>query len=200
MSRRVLCVTLVGTAPLLMHSGSLLDPINAIGQALAAYHGRPRLSTADHAHIGDLEFAGSLWLDEEERPCVPARTVEAALRQAAERRGVDRRLRSTVFVEADAPLDFDGPRDLDALKRDAAFRSRSSVTVDGTRRMLTRPCFRRWAAPGIGIAFDDAVVARGEVLDLMIVAGDNIGIGAGRPRFGRFAVVPGEVERALPAA
>ena len=188
MTRPVLRATLVGTSPLLMHSGSLLDPVHPVSVELESYHGKAAKSAADHARISDLEFLGALWHDDA-GPCVPARTLLAALRQAAERRGVERRIRSALMIEADAPLDYDGPRSQDGLRADHDFRLRAPVTLDGCRRICTRPVFKAWAAT-VEVGFDAALIARSDLVDLLIAAGDDIGIGAGRPRFGRFAVVP----------
>lgn len=190
MSRLALRLTLTGISPLLMHAGSLLDPMHPIKLELDAYHEKPVKTADDHRRIADLEFVGALW-QAGGRPCLPARTLQAVVREAADRgRGVQHRVRAAIFVEDDVPLLHEGPSSVDGLAQDPEFRMRTQVRQnDGSRRMCTRPCFPRWSA-SVAFAYDAGIIGRADLVDLVMTAGDDVGIGAGRPRYGRFAVTP----------
>ena len=176
------------TAPLIMHSARLSDPLDPIAIELAAYHEKAKLSPADHLAIGAFEFSGGLWTCED-RPCVPARTIEAALHQAAHGRALAARVIKAISVIEDALLLYPGPQRVAALLNDPQFRLRQPANVDGRRRMRTRPIFPVWEITAI-VHYDPALVGRDIVTDLAITAGDSIGIGAGRPRYGTFSVSP----------
>ena len=80
---------LVGTAPLLMHSGRLADPLDEHTVALHRVTSKRVKTVADHRQIARIEWRGGLWLSSGS-PCVPAEAIEAAMVAAgrnATRRG-----------------------------------------------------------------------------------------------------------------
>jgi hypothetical protein len=76
---------LVGAAPLLMHSGALAEPLDERSINLAAVTSKRMKTRADHEEISRLEWSGGLWLHDE-RPCLPALAVKAAVVDAARTR------------------------------------------------------------------------------------------------------------------
>ena len=53
--------------------------------------------------------------------------------------------------------------------------------------MRTRPKFNTWAA-NLVIQYDDAQLNEEDVRELLVIAGESIGVGDWRPKFGRFIV------------
>ncbi len=179
-------VTIVGVAALLMHSGTLADPLNPIARQLARLASRKKKTEADLERIADLEFTGGLWL-EGGRPCIRGDAIEAALCQSAARRRAKAIYRGAVVVRGNPRLEYDGPKTVDGLRQDERFRFRTPVALNGRRLIRTRPAFSCWSAE-VSIEYLASFVAREDLIDVLVAAGDTIGIGDHRPRYGRFAV------------
>ena len=183
---RALRFRITGASALLMHNGLLADPLNPHAKAIAQVAAKRRKTEADYLRLAELEFLGSLYLSGG-APCIPAEMMEAALVRAAaqERRGP--KARAGLLVQHDLQLEYEGPRDPHALWADAAFRLRAPVRVGMSKVMRTRPMFRAWAAE-LAVEFLPGLLNASEVRGFLVAAGEQIGIGDWRPRFGRFWV------------
>lgn len=179
-------VTIVGVAALLMHSGTLADPLNPIARQLARLASRKKKTEADLERIADLEWTGGLWL-EDGRPCIRGDAIEAALCQSAARRRAKAIYRGAVVVRGNPLLEYDGPKTVAELRDDERFRFRAPVALNGRRLIRTRPSFSCWSAEA-RIDYLPSFVAREDLIDVLVAAGDTIGIGDFRPRYGRFSV------------
>lgn len=186
MSYSNLRLTLTGEAPLIMANGQLADPLNPIAQLLRQVAGKRYKTDADHEKIAEIEFLGSLWLDDR-RPCIPSEAVEAAFVEAARRRRLGRAARAGLICPANAPLQYEGPKNPEELWQCPEFRLRVPVRVQTSRVMRTRPMFRDWSAT-VELSFLPTLLNSREVIELLQLAGEQIGLGGWRPRFGRFAV------------
>jgi hypothetical protein len=169
-----------------MHNGQLIDPLNAHARAMAQVAAKRRKTEADHLRLAELEFMGSLYLSGG-TPCIPGEMIEAALIKAAaqERRGP--KARAGLVVRHDLKLLYDGPAEPQALWDATAFHLRSAVRIGTSRIMRTRPMFRDWQAE-LAVDFLPTLLNPQEVLSFLSTAGEQIGIGDWRPRFGRFWV------------
>ena len=184
---RTLRFRIASVSPLLFHNGALADPLNEHAKAIAQVAGKRRKTEADHLRLSELEFLGSLYLNGG-RPCLPAEMMEAALVKAAgqERRGP--KAKAGLVVSQDLILRYDGPTDPHELWADPAFRLRSAVRVGSARIMRTRPRFSTWSAEAV-IDFLPTLLNPQDVRNFLVTAGEQIGIGDWRPRFGRFRLV-----------
>ncbi len=54
--------------------------------------------------------------------------------------------------------------------------------------MRTRPIFDEWTAV-IEVEHDDEILSEEQLHQVLVAAGQQVGIGDWRPRFGRFSVV-----------
>lgn len=179
-------LTIVGVAALLMHNGQLADPLNPVARQLARLTSRRAKTEADLERIAELEFIGGLWMDGG-RPCIRGDALEAAICQSAARKKAKSRFRGAVIVRDNPLLVYDGPKTVDGLRESAEYRDRALVGLNGRRLMRTRPRFPSWSAT-VAIDYLPSLVAREELIDVLVAAGDTIGIGDNRPRFGRFRV------------
>ena len=177
---------IIGASPLLMHNGLLADPLNPHAKGIAQVASKRRKTEADHLRLAELEFLGSLYLSGG-APCIPAEMIEAALVKAAgqERRGA--KAKAGMVVRDNLRLEYEGPKDPHALWRDEAFRLRSPARVGAVRVMRTRPMFQAWAAE-LAVDFLPTLLNPSDVHGFLATAGEQIGIGDWRPRFGRFSV------------
>ena len=99
------------------------------------------------------------------------------------------------MVLDDLRLAYDGPKDPRALCDDPRFRLRCGVRVGTSRVMRTRPRFPAWAAD-LAVDYLPSLLNEHDVRRFVVVAGEQVGVGDWRPRFGRFLVDEAEVEGA----
>jgi len=177
---------ITSASPLLMHNGLLADPLNPHSKNIAAVASKRRKTEADHLRLAELEFLGSLYVSNG-APCVPAEMVEATLVKAAvqERRGP--KARAGILVRHNLRLEYNGPTDPHALWEEGRFYLRSPVRVGPNRVMRTRPMFSEWSAE-LDVEFLPSMLNSQDVRNFVVTAGEQIGLGDWRPRFGRFTV------------
>ena len=180
-------------APLLMHSGRLADPLDEHAQAIAQVASRRRKTEADHLRLAELEFLGSMYTNSG-RPCIPAEMMEASLTRAAGQERRAAKAKAGLVVRDDLRLRYEGPSDPHALWADGGFRLRVGVRVGGSRIMRTRPQFKEWSADLV-IDYLPSILNAQDIRNFIAVAGEQIGVGDWRPRFGRFWA-----EESVPAA
>jgi hypothetical protein len=143
---------------------------------------------ADLAELAHVEWLGSLYLHEG-APCLPGELLEAVLLEAARKRRKGKQVAAGVYCDGNFPLQYDGPQSLEALWEDERFRFTTGVRVKQNRTMRTRPRFDGWAA-AVGVTYNDELVNPADMTDLFTLAGEQIGLGDWRPKFGRFLVEP----------
>lgn len=175
---------ITGVSPLIMHNGALANPLNPIAKAMRRVSSKRAKTEADFEELARLEFLGSLYLGGGE-PCVPGEVLEAALTEAAKKMRRGNQAKAGIVCLGNFALEYEGPRKPDDLWRDESFRLVVGVRVQRAKVMRTRPIFRDWAAE-VSIDFRPVDLNRSEVEEIVRIAGDVVGIGDWRPKFGRF--------------
>lgn len=193
MSAETVRFHLVGVAPLLMHNARLCDPLDPWSREIAAITRKRIRTTADHERIAELEFLGSMWLNDG-RPCIPATVIEGVIVAAARTRKHGRQARSGVICTDNATLVYQGPTVVEKLWEDPNFRLRIPVRTPGGRVMRTRPSFAEWQAD-VEISFLPTLVDADALETWLRIGGDQCGMGDFRPRFGRFTVESLPIQR-----
>lgn len=178
---------IMGAAPFLAHNGQLADPLNRYSRLLAEISAKRAKTPADHEEMARREWYGGLYVGADGTPCVPAEMLEAVIIAGAKKHKRGPQAKAGIIVPEAARLDYDGPRHPDALWADQRFRLRVGVKVGQGRLMRTRPRFDGWSARFAVRFLADMIDAR-YVHAALVVAGEQIGIGDWRPRFGRFTV------------
>lgn len=177
---------IVGTAPLLMHSARLSDPLDDATRALAKVTKKRNKTEEDHAEAARLEHVGSLYLSDQLGPFVPGQNVEACLFRGASKHKLMSTLKGALLIPEEVnPLAYKGPRDAAGLWADKTFVHRTSAKVGQSRVIRTRPVFPRWSLAVSGL-LDNEQVDRDAFEQIVATAGQLIGLGDWRPRFGRF--------------
>lgn len=184
MSYQRLRFRLTGASPLVMHNGQLANPLNPMAKALSRVTGKRNKTDADHEEASRIEFLGGLYMDDD-GPCIPGEMVEAALINAAKKSRRGQQARAGIIADGNFSLEYDGPRNPDELWANEQFRLVAGVRVKQARIMRTRPIFRDWACE-VSIDFLPGQLNRAEVEEIVRMAGDSIGLGDWRPKFGRF--------------
>ncbi|GJE41019.1 hypothetical protein [Methylobacterium soli] len=185
MTYESLTVELTGTAPLLMRSARLVDPLDPISREIAAITRKRARTDADIARIDELEWTGGLWA-RSGVPCVPGEAIEAMVAEAAKLRRASKAVRAGFLVPEAPLLVYDGPQDLGDLRCDPRFRLRVPVSIGPRKIMRTRPRFPAGWRLSFEAHFLPDVLNPGDVREFLNLAGHRIGLGDWRPRFGRF--------------
>jgi hypothetical protein len=179
-------ITLTGTAPLIMHSNRLSDPLHPATKEYKKVTGKRQKTEDDHLEIARMEHAASLYMDDHVGPFIPGENLSRALVDAARITRKGKMVERGVFIRTDTnPLSYPGPRTIAALWDDENFRHFASVTVRGQRVMRCRPMFRDWSTEADGI-LDPAVIDLTDLETIAVTSGQMVGLCDWRPRYGRF--------------
>jgi hypothetical protein len=177
---------LTGVAPILMHNGQLSDPLNEWTKLKKKITDKSKKTEADHEEIGRLEWMGSLYLFNG-MPCLPREAIKATLLRAAMTLKKGPKVKSGVVCETHVPLLYQGPTDIKALWLDGRFTHRCTKSQKKQRVVRTRPIFFPWEVD-LPLAFQDELLNREEVDEIVTIAGHSIGFLDERPEYGRFSV------------
>lgn len=181
--QRLTC-KITGVSPLIMHNGALANPLNPIAKAMRRVSAKRAKTESDFEELARLEFLGSLYLGGGE-PCIPGEVLEAVLTEAAKKMRRGNQAKAGIVCLGNFPLEYDGPRKPDELWAEERFRLVVGVRIQRAKVMRTRPIFRDWSAE-VSIDFRPSDLNRSEIEEMVRIAGDVVGIGDWRPKFGRF--------------
>jgi hypothetical protein len=184
---------LKGTAPALMQSERLANPLDSLARDKKKLATKRKKTDADHEEIARMEFIGSLYYDPAIGPYWPGQNIDRMFRDAATitKRGKDV-MRAFMTLDDKIPLIYEGPRTPEGMyaERDR-FVDMRSVVQQRARIMRCRPIFRDWEVK-FEAAFDPDVLNREDVVGFAKTAGQMVGLSTFRPRYGRFQVVSAE--------
>lgn len=183
---KTLKFAITGVSPLIMHNGQTADPLNHHSQSIAEITSKRKKTEADHREVARREFFAGLYIHRGE-PCIPAEMVEAMLTDGAKKERRGPAAKAGIIVEANAPLQYKGPRKPADLWDDERFRLRVPARIGTNKVIRTRPRFDGWSVE-LEIRFLPSLLNEREIKSFLVTAGEQIGIGDWRPRFGRFTV------------
>jgi hypothetical protein len=120
-------------------------------------------------------------------PYIPGANVEKCMVEAGRVTRQGKQVERGLFVtDMEAPLIYKGPRDTDGLWSDLQFRSMMSVKVGTSRVMRCRPLFPDWTIE-VNATMDPAQLNLDTLQAIVNDAGQMVGLGDYRPRYGRFS-------------
>lgn len=179
-------ITIEGTAPLLMHNARLSDPLDPATKALKRVSSKRTKTDDDHVAVAEAEYIGGLYCDPDVGPYLPGENIAACLVEGAKLNKLGVKVKRGLLIETDTnPLAYTGPRTPTELWEDENFRHRASVKVGTSRVIRTRPKFGNWRVQAEGM-LDESQLDIDLLGQIAENAGQFIGLGDWRPRFGRF--------------
>jgi hypothetical protein len=181
---------ITGISPLLMHSGQLVNPFNAITKQFKTLSSKRDKTEADLEEMARVEWYGSLYLEGGE-PCIPGEVLEAHLIDCAKKRKKGQQAKAGLYCDGYFPLQYDGPRTPDALWVDPAYRLTVQARVKQNRVMRTRPIFRQWALQ-FTVTYNPGLLNASDLRELLLIGGEQIGLCDWRPKFGRYVLEEGK--------
>jgi len=179
--------TVKGIAPLLMHNGQMVNPLNPLVKEIKKISSKRKKTDDDHAELSRLEFQASLYVNSAGEYIIPAEMIEATLINGAKKRKLGTKFKSAVFVENDGKLDYEGPKEWEKRLKDPNCVNISKVRVQQNSVMRTRPQFNVWGTT-FTVLYDPELVDASDLDNAVADAGRQCGFGDWRPRFGRFTV------------
>lgn len=186
MTKEKITFKISGICPLIMHNGQLANPMNPIVKAMKPIAAKRKKTDSDLEKLAELEFKGSLYMDED-GPVVPAEMIEAAIYNAAKVQRLGKQAKGTVFCEDNGRLEYDGPRTADELWADEKYRLQVMVRVQQNKVLRTRVMFEDWSTE-FTVCYDAERINKDTIIDFVETAGFHSALGDWRPKFGRFKV------------
>ena len=178
-----------GTAPLLLHNGQLADPGNQWAKAMKKISSKRNKTDDDYAEMAQTEWLGGLYLDSEGMIAIPADMLLGCVLKGGKQFKLGPKINAGVFeVDEFTRLEYDGPKDPIKLYEAGANADARLVVIQRNRIMRTRPIFRQWALE-VGLHVNTDVIDQVDVERSIVRAGEVIGMGDYRPRYGRFEAV-----------
>ena len=184
-------LNITGQSPLIMHNGAASDPMHPLAKQLKAITSKRPKTDEDHFEISRISWIAGLYLDSNGTIVLPGPNIFRALLNSARRVKKGPAVQGGVFVLGDAPLEYPGPRDLDALwgNGDSIYVDRRPVVLKGNRVPGVRPIFPTWAA-SFDVEIDESIINFDDFVEIAERAGRVIGVGDFRPEksgpYGRF--------------
>jgi hypothetical protein len=182
---------LVGISPLMTHNEQLANPLNPVTRELKKLTGQRGKSDEMLEQIMKLEWLGGLYT-EAGKVVMPGDNVIACLKEGARKRKQGKDFAAGVMPsEATFALQYDGPKEPEALWNAGSFLDYRGVVVGGKRIMRARPIFRAWALD-VAFTYDPEIVNEEQIIEALQIAGERCGLCERRPSkggsFGRFMV------------
>lgn len=178
-----------GVAPLLMNAPTLLDPLHPLSKQMADATKKKanQRTVADIERISRLEHRAHLYWHDELGPVVPTINIKKCVQEAGGRWRLGPPVkRGILFAERFVPLQYDGPRDPDALYDEGYVDHRpiKNGGMSGGRVMRTRPCFDSWSLD-VSFKLDPHEIGV-EDFGKSLTRSQTFGLGDYRPEFGLF--------------
>ena len=135
---------------------------------MKAISSKRKKSDEDHEALAELEFAGGIYLTDDDKVGIPAWNISIHCKTARVNKLGKAVERGVLPIGADVlPISHDGPDTPQAMWQAGCFDQRS-VKVGQARVTRTRPSFRNWSVTATFVVdaeiidMDDFVRARGE--------------------------------------
>jgi hypothetical protein len=181
-----------GASALLMHSDRGVNPLDPDAARLKALTSTRKKTDEIHAQVARLEWELGMYYDAEFGPHLPTANLRGVLVEGAKFAKMGATVKRATIVEDDrAKLNYEGPRELEAMWKSGEYRDIRSVVVGTARVMRCRPKFRKWSVE-FTLLFDTESINRDALITAAEAGGRLIGLGDFRPSnggpFGRFTV------------
>lgn len=180
-------ITCTGTAALLMHNERLANPFDELTRKIAAITSKKKNKTdQDNMDVQRLEWEGGLY-HSDTGPYIPGANLKKCFMEAGTiyKAGTSLK-RALTPLDAEIPLLYKGPRDVESLWSHGGFVDIRSVKLNGRSKVMrSRPKFPQWAL-STTFLLNEKVVGVDDFERYAHEAGQSIGLGDYRPTFGRF--------------
>lgn len=142
---------------------------------------------SDFEELARLEWLGCLYTNDKEQIVIPDMVLTAMMLGGAKKFRLGKQAQAGLFVFNHPRLCFDGcDLSLKELWTRDENRFTVGVTVQRNRIMRTRFIASEWELT-VPVVYEDSLLNKSQVVEIMEVSGTQIGLCDWRPRYGRFA-------------
>jgi hypothetical protein len=189
-------VEATGTKHLIMHNSRLANPLDKFAKELKKLSSQRTKTDDQIALMSKTEFFGSIYYSEKTGVFVPEDWVLSAVIKAAKRnkKGASAQIAITDISDQNKEMPsgvlklfYNGPQTPEKmwLQEDQPHVFVKGVVVQRNRVMRTRVIIPEWKLK-FRVNFDDEFINEEDLSNAVLQAGEIIGIGDWRPRYGRF--------------
>jgi hypothetical protein len=188
--KNIISFDLVGTTPLMVNSPRGVDPRDEIGKQIKLITDKgKRMTDEDQELVLRLKFEQSLYFDDQLGPYLPAYNVVTSIMKAAGLSRSGKKIERGVYVMGNErlPILYKGPRDIQSMWN-GGFADIRPVKPSGAGTVLgCRALFRDWKITDVSVMLDLSQIDPRAFCGFLSLAGQIMGVGTYRRRFGRFA-------------
>ena len=178
---------MTGTCSLLLHNGQLANPMYPFTKDLKKVSGKRNKTEADHEEMARLEFLGSLYTTDKGTLILPSDVWEGALINGAKKNRLGQQAKAGLFVSNEPVLEYKGAKTGKELWKDKKFVNQVPVKVQRASIIRTRPIFDEWSCK-VHVDYNETILNEETVIEIAQIAGEQVGVGDWRPKYGRFSV------------
>lgn len=183
---------LIGSDFMLQHNGQLADPKHYISRKMKQITDKKTKKTdTDIDNLERLELMGGVYWHDQTGVYLPDDVLEGTLLGGARKRRAGESIRTGCQVLGNYnKLIYDGMekiKTLEDIPDSGNHRFVKGVVLRGVRIMRARPIFRNWSVT-FDLEYAQETINRERVIEYMMIAGAEVGLGDWRPKFGRFSV------------
>ena len=173
-------------ALLLTSNVRLANKMDEIAREMSTITSKRKKTDEDLIELARLEFIGGLYLTEGGQVGFPSWNVFRSLQDGAKINKLGKAVeRAIVPISADiVPIKHTGPSDPEEMWLKGCYDQRS-VKVGTSTVTRTRPLFTDWSLD-VTLNIDTSILNMDDFNMIVRNAGEMVGIGDYRPRFGRF--------------
>jgi hypothetical protein len=188
-------IRLTGVTPFVMENPRMADPEDEFKIAVSKLTAKgSRKTEDDHRAINHLQFLGLLYMSANgDGPIVRTGNMRRCwIDQARSSRHGEDLIRGLSFDTVDVPLEYDGPRDAEALEKDPRFSFITTVNGNPGRKNKTRVSRRRPMFPGwsltVPCTLKEKYLSVEDFTEIVHEAGEIQGLGGAHTiGFGRYS-------------
>lgn len=184
-------IEMTGTRPLIMNNSRAANPMYAGTKELKALTGKQKKTEDDHQRIFKAGYAVALYYDSDFGLYLPGDNIWRCLYDGATKHRLGEKVKQGLLIDTEQNPLLDYPKipTVDELYADDTTRL-ISMRVTGTgsqkkRVPFCRPRFKEWHVKAYG-TIDDGILDIHELELIAETAGERVGVGDWRPRYGQF--------------
>jgi hypothetical protein len=178
---------ITGTRPLIICNSRLANPLDPVVREIKKITDKKKKTDEDLTEKLRMQWKGALYLNEKGQVVIPSDNVWKAMLEGARKSKSGKQVESGVMADAlDYVLDYQGPKDVNKLIETEAFDIRM-CGLRGSRIPVARPFFRTWSL-AVGFHYEPSVINSETIDEAMMAAGELVGLGTYRSKYGRFEV------------
>lgn len=183
-------LAMTGTTPMLLHNVQLASPLNPFAKKLKALNSKRNKTDEDRLEVARVEWQASWYWDDEMGPVLPTANIRRCLIDGARLTKAGKKIeRGVTPLDFQVALNYDGPRDLDALwgkgVDGSPFVDLRPVVVMRNKVDRCRPKLHNWSCVSDWLV-DTSVIELDEFESVADTAGATQGVGDFRLSYGRF--------------